>query len=409
MAETIADDWHVRSADALIPEFRLAAACCRWPPSPAREQAVAIAAAEVTDWELFLRIVRRQRVEGLVHDALRWIDVGAPRSIREALAASGTAIARQNLAFAAESARLLRRFEAAGLELLFVKGVSLSLLAYGNLAVKKAWDIDMAVPPERIREACALLRADSYVRLEPHPELSEEQFDAWVDHCKESVWRHSGTGIVVELHSALVETERLLRGVSARSAPQIVEIGGGIALPTLRTEELFAYLCVHGAGHAWSRLKWIADVAALVGKEDPAGIVRLYRIAEELGAGRSAAQALLLCERLFERALPATLHAELARDRRVRWLVAAALASMAGRNVESELDESLLGTLPIHLSHFFLGRGLRFKAAEARRKLASPHDRARQVLPRGLGFLYPLIALPSWLRRRATAKAAQRP
>lgn len=398
-----------RRVDALIPEFRLAAACCRWPPSPERDEAVLAAASEVRDWPLFLRVVRRQRVEGLVHEALSRSSAELPPEVRAELASSAGMIARQNLAFAAESARVQRLFADAKIRLLFVKGVTLSLLAYDNLAVKKAWDIDMVVAAERVGEACAILRANGYVRMEPHPDYSEDQFDAWVEHCKESIWYHQASGIVVELHSGLVDNDSLLQGVTAASPSQMVEIGGGIALPTLRTEELYAYLCVHGATHAWSRLKWIADVAALLSGGDPAETERLHRAADAIGAGRASAQALLLCARLFELPLPTRLRAELEHDRRTAWLVAAALSAMAGRNVETELDDSLLGTLPIHLSHFFLGRGLRFKAAEARRKLASPHDRAQHRLPSGLGFLYPLMALPSWLRRRATGKAARRP
>ena len=58
------------AGDALEPEFLLVAACCRWPASEGRNVAVRNAAAGVTDWNHFLRLVRRQRVAGLVHDAL---------------------------------------------------------------------------------------------------------------------------------------------------------------------------------------------------------------------------------------------------------------------------------------------------------------------------------------------------
>ena len=35
-------------------------------------------------------------------------------------------------------------------------------------------------------------------------------------------------------------------------------------MPTLADEPLYAYLCVHGASSAWFRLKWIADLNALL-------------------------------------------------------------------------------------------------------------------------------------------------
>jgi hypothetical protein len=61
--------------------------------------------------------------------------------------------------------------------------------------------------------------------------------------------------------------------------------------------------------------------------------------------------------------------------------------------------------VPIHLSHFLLGRGARFKLSEARRKLRDPHDRAALALPGPLGVLYPLLAIPRWLWRRVKGPA----
>ena len=77
-----------------------------------------------------------------------------------------------------------------------------------------------------------------------------------------------------------------------------------------------------------------------------------------------------------------------------------ALGAMAGRTGEIELDDTVLGTVPIHLSHFLLAPGWRYKAAEVRRKSLSHHDRATMPLPRPLHFLYPLLVVPSWLWRR---------
>jgi len=58
------------SKRALVPEIRLVTACCRWPPSPARDEAVREAAAAITDWPRFLRVVRRHRVTGFVRASL---------------------------------------------------------------------------------------------------------------------------------------------------------------------------------------------------------------------------------------------------------------------------------------------------------------------------------------------------
>jgi hypothetical protein len=185
------------------------------------------------------------------------------------------------------------------------------------------------------------------------------------------------------------------------SPTQQVEVARGRFLKTLRTDELFAYLCVHGASSAWFRLKWIADVAALLGNCPPEEIERLYRRSQALKAGRSAAQALLLCERILATPVPPALVAELRSDSINRWLLDIALRKLAGRTLTAELDETLLGTATIHLMQFALLPGLRFKVAELRRQLVDPTDRISVPLPSGLGFLYPLVAISRRLGLRA--------
>ena len=388
-------------------EFLLAAACCRWPPSVERNKAVLGAAARAVDWDRFLRIVRRQRVDGLVSDALERAGVKPSQLVSAELHREAKGIARQNLAFAAESLRIHRLFEAAGLTFLFVKGATLDVLAYGGLGLKKARDIDLVIAPETVEQACALMVEAGYSRVSPGPEVKPEQFAVWVKLCKETAWKHPN-GIIVELHSGLVDNPILLPGIGVHSPRQRVEIAPGIHLPTLALDELFAYLCVHGATHAWSRMKWIADVAALLKDHDSAGLERLYRRSLELGIGRCSAQALLLCQQLFGLELPEHLAAELRADAATRRLVRIALAAMGGRNAETELDDTVLGTVPIHLSHFLLATGWRYKASEVRRKSLSHHDRATVPLPRPLHFLYPLLVMPSWLWRRVRGPQAER-
>jgi hypothetical protein len=210
---------------------------------------------------------------------------------------------------------------------------------------------------------------------------------------------------VLELHNGLVDNPALLPGIGAHSPRQWVAVGAGIRLPTLQKDELFAYLCVHGATHAWSRMKWVADVSALLSHDPPQERERLYHRSLELGVGRCSAQALLLCQKLFALDLPVRLSAELAKDFGTRWLTGVALRTMAGSHSETELEDTVLGTVPIHLSHFLLAPGWRYKASEARRKSVSHHDRSALRLPRLLHFLYPVLLLPNWLWRRARGSA----
>ena len=383
-------------------EFRLVAACCRWPPSPARDEAVAAAAALPTDWTLVARIAERHRVEGLVWNALRQAGVDVPAGAGEPLQAAAGRIARQNLVLTAESLRLAARLEEAGISFLFVKGVALGALVYGSVGPKMGWDIDLLVPPAAVEAAATLLEAAGYRLDLPSGPRGRERLTLFHRHWKESVWKSADGRLTVELHTALSDHPALLPEVGPDSPTQDVEVAKGRFLPTLRTDELFAYLSVHGASSAWFRLKWIADVAALLAGAPPAEIERLYRRSRQLGAGRASAQALLLCRRLFGTRLPPALAAELEADRTNRWLLAVALRMLAGRTVATELHDVRFGTLSIHLMQFGLQPGLRFKLGELGRQLVDARDRVDVPLPRWLGFLYPLVSLS----RRLTGRRA---
>lgn len=380
-------------------EFQLVAACCRWPPSPAREEAL-LAAAAGADWNLVARIAQRHRVEGLVWNALRQAGAPFPAEVGERLQAAAERIARQNLVLTAESLRLTALLERAQIRHLFIKGVSLGVLAYGSIGPKMGWDIDLLVPIESVEPAASVLEAAGYRLHIPSGPRGREKLGLWHRHWKESVWTTPDGRLTVELHSRLNDNSMLLPEVGLDSPSRQVEVSKGRFLATLRSEELFAYLCVHGASSAWFRLKWIADVGALLGDCPPDEIERLYRRSQEMGAGRAAAQALLLCERLLAIPLPAALAAELRSDGINRWLLDIALRKLAGRTLTAELNEKLLGTGTIHLMQFALLPGLRFKFAELRRRLAFPAHRIAVPLPKALGFLYPLVAVSRRLGRR---------
>lgn len=384
----------------IIPEFALAVACCRWPPSAERNDAVVRAAVGI-DWPLFAAVVDRHRVAGLIWAALRQAEVAPPPDIRDHLSVAAHTIAAQNLELAAASVRLIRAFEAADIPVLFLKGISLGQLAYQDVSLKQGWDIDILAPPASVAGAAKVLEQEGFDLIAPAPPLGREQLLAWHGFWKESVWRDSG-GVHVELHTRLADNRALIPGLDWRSPQQDVAVQGH-PLPTLRTDELFAYLCVHGASSAWFRLKWIADVAALLSPFEEEKIERLYRASQGLGAGRAAAQALLLAAHLFDTRISADLAREVRSDRVNRWLFTAALRKMAGRSVAAELDQVHFGTASIHLMQMGLLPGWKYKLSEIIRQSAAPEDMLEWRLPRMLYFLYPVVRLVRRSRRNGRA------
>jgi hypothetical protein len=186
---------------------------------------------------------------------------------------------------------------------------------------------------------------------------------SWHERRKESVWGKDG-GLPLELHTRLADNPQLIPSITVGSPTQSVDVAAGIRLPTLAVDELFAYLCVHGASSAWFRLKWIADLAAILDGLPPAELERLHDRSLQLGAGRASGQAMLLADRLFGTLGESSLRSELERDSRIRWLAESASRQLAGRTDPREPTTVPLGTWRIHLTQFLLKPGPRFKLGE---------------------------------------------
>lgn len=342
-------------------EFKLAVGCCR---ANFRGEAPADDRIEA-DWGRFVDLIGFHRIEGLAWKALSANSSAAPEAVVARLSDAAKAIAARNLQAAADCHALLDRFDAAGVPLLFLKGLTLGALAYGNPAIKSAIDLDLLIDPTDLGRAAELLRAAGYELAAPRNSPADRVLHAWHRGWKESVWSKSAPGLQLDLHTRTADNPRLIPRIDVHAQRQSVHLGSGIRVPTLADDELFAYLTVHGASSAWFRLKWVSDFAAFL--HNRPDIDRLYERSQELGAGRAAGQALLLADELFG-TLEASpeLRRQLGRDRVTRRLFEIALRLLTKAPIEP--TQQRLGTLAIHRTQFLLLPGLPYKVSEVARQ-----------------------------------------
>jgi hypothetical protein len=386
---------------SLSREFLLAAACSIWPPSTYREEAIRAAAAGPLDWERFIRVSNRQRVVGLVHDGLRRARPAIPPRVTSDLEKQAAALVRRNLALAAEAVRLQNLFTETRIPVLFIKGASLAMLAFDTLGLSGGEDIDLLVPRESLPAAIALVTRAGYQRFDPPPDLGDEQLRLLLQLRKDIAFIHGTTRVRIELHWRLFLNPHTMDETSTWHAARFVPLAGANGLRTLGQEDLFAYLCMHGALHWWNRLKWLADVNALLATSPQDRVEHLIRCAEAKGAGRAAALALLLCRRLLGMPLPTSLVATLADNATVRWLETTALNALSTGQSELEPNKTRLGTTRGSLSTFLVKPSWRYRLAEFTTHLTNPTDVLSVPLPAALHFLYPLLRFPLWVWRHA--------
>jgi hypothetical protein len=389
--------------------LELAFACCAWPPSAPGDQRVQAAAEAVNDWAEFGRIVQRNHIMPLVHSALTRANVLPPADIRAEFSERAAKAARRAIDMAFESLRLQSTFDSAALPLMVIKGIPLGCLAYGDFALKESVDIDILVHPDNVVRAKATLHDLGY---EMHPrKVDGSAFEQFVEHGKEAAFVNRQKRLLVELHWRLTGFGRPLRGVDVNGPSQQVSLPGG-TLKTLANEPLFAFLCLHGETHNWSRLKWLADVNAFAARQSPGELERLYRAAQALGVGRSASVALRLCHSLLGLPLGESLAAALDDTPVTRALTWNALGGLKDGGGGREHRPYTFTWLRVQAAQFLLGEGLGHIRDQANALWNSPEDRARLPLPRRLGFLYHVLRVPMWATRnvsRIVRQAATRP
>lgn len=274
---------------------------------------------------------------------------------------------------------------------LFVKGATIGVLAYGALGIKRSWDIDLLITPDLVASALQLLEREGFQLVSP-PSLNKQSLERFVRFHHEALVCNA-RGIPVELHWRLSSKAHVLPGVNARSPYQLVAVGGR-QVKTLSDDLLIPYLIAHGQGHGWGRLKWLADLNAMLVGRSADDILQLQARAQALGLGDGASATLILCNQLFGLALPKE---ELVRRRSVERLVHTYLACMSHPLGGSDLPDVSGTNMMLVVSRIRFAAGWRDLVGELGAIWTQPSVRAR--LPAPLDFLYHVFRIPLFLAR----------
>jgi len=283
------------------PEFQLLAACSVIAPGSTDQshtEAILSRCAKVVDWNAFLLLVDRHSVPGPVYSALCRHGVGHwPDGIREKLKRKKIQSCGRALVYAAELVRLIQAFAAEGIEVLSLKGAALSVHLFGDPGMRHVRDLDLMVQPEDLTHSDQLLNASGYQCIFPDfaPTQKMENRILLQDHHR-TYW-HDGLQVMVELHW------RIEHWTSENVAELWQHCHGtdwmGTTIRQLDDDALLLLLCSHGAGHKWSHLKWLSDVALLMTQERSASWDALLEMASRFDLLRALAQATLLVHWLY--------------------------------------------------------------------------------------------------------------
>ena len=338
---------------------------------------------ETTNWQHVLETAQEHAIPPLLYHHFRSECVDeVPADVMLQLRDLNEANTNHAFRLLAELVKLLDLFKEHGIDAIPFKGPTLSLLAFGDVALRQFADVDILIRAEHMAPAGRLLSANGFLptpRLDGGQEAALLRFDCAQNFCNQQNvtvdlhWNFAPKylGIAVDLHT--------LRG---RLQP--IHFGQR-KMTTLAQEDLLLVLSIHGFTHNWQRLGWISDIAGLIERNTTSWEL-LLRNARRLGLQRILSVGLLLASKLLEAGIPRTALTEIERD-----AAAVELADRYALRILNPREDARLFESP--LIHLRMRERLPDKIFGGVRLLLVPRafDWLFLSIPASLSFLYYLV------------------
>jgi len=266
------------------------------------------------DEDNLIQAASRHAVTALAYDAVAALPT-APATLKTSFRRAAEQETLRVCALTADLIQVCKVLEDAEVPALVLKGPVLSTLAFGCPAARSFSDIDVFVPKQDVGRALESIRGMGFAP-------ADERWSAAAGS-KDVTLYHSETGTCVELHWELyVDLIHVPSDFgSAWRRRQSVRIAG-VLIQTLGTADTYLYLCVHGAVHAWSHLKWLYDVAGLLQSGHVVNWPELLHRATARGCLRMLLTGISAACDLFSLEIPHALIQPAASDRVVKKLAA---------------------------------------------------------------------------------------
>jgi Uncharacterised nucleotidyltransferase len=302
------------------PEAELLLLCGRTQLTPDKVQRVGELVKEKIDWDF---VTQQALYHGTIPLLFRNLSLICPDRIPGATLNQfrdfSNGIACSNLRLTGELLSLLNLFRRYGIRALPLKGPSLAVAVYRNLALRHFNDLDILIPREDMVKARELLIQQGY---RPSLKLTATEESDYLQSHHDYKFIRAEDGLVIEIQWAItkrlfdfpVDFDDLWKRREKLSL-------AGVELSSVALEDLLLLLCVHGTKHRWEQLKWICDIAELVDAYQPQiNWDRLTICTREQGGQRMLFLGLYLAQDLLGAALPDQVLKIIRHDSKIRLL-----------------------------------------------------------------------------------------
>jgi hypothetical protein len=250
---------------------------------------------ETLDWDYVLAIAFGHGLLPLLHKNLSTAAADlVPGHVLARLKRESVANSQSVLHLMGKLLTAYRVLTERGIPVAVFKGAVLSQMAYGELSLRQAGDIDMLIDRKHFTEARSLLESLGYEMMPP---LTPAQLASHLDfHCEIPFMRDEWFTIV-DLHWGLAPRSFVFGLEAGEVMSRLRNISlSGTSVNTFCDEDLVFYLSMHGAKHLWHRLEWVVSLAELIRASKDLDWSIVVRRAEAAHATRMLALGLRLVE-----------------------------------------------------------------------------------------------------------------
>ncbi len=377
---------HPAPTTLVSPEWSLLCAASSADPRESDLVRVRTVLERPIEWESVLRLAEQHGTSSLLYQNLARLADAIPPAVLTSLRQRYERNVHKSLFLTRELIRILDCLDAIGVEVIPYKGVVLSEVYYGDMAMRQSGDMDLFVRKRDVARTKSAVRDLGFTPRVPIPEDAEADYIASGYEC---TFDSPAGKNLLELQWALqprfyaVDFE--MDGLFER-AVNVALAGRSVRTPS--PEDLLLVLSVHAAKHVWGRLIWLCDIAQILKREN-VNWKWVQSQAQELGIERILHITLLLANRLLATAIPAPLENPILADRAAHAFAdEIAVAVAAGVTYEEE-----------KVSYFRLMMRLRERKTDRLRFLArltftpGPGEWETIRLPKALFPLYRLVRL----------------
>src|SRR6267154_467798 len=267
------------------------------------------------NWEAVLRLADEHGTSSLLYQSLSRVEDLVPSSVMGALRKRYEGNVHKSLFLARELVRILDRLDEFEIEVIPYKGLALSEVYYGDMALRQAGDIDLFVRRKdviRIKKAVCELGYTTRVRI---PEDAEEDYlESGYEYTFDSPAGKNLLELQWALQPRFYSVDFDMDGLFKRAVNATV---AGRRVNTPSAEDLLLVLSVHAAKHVWGRLIWLCDITRILKREN-LDWDWVQSQAREFGIERILHVTLLLTNHFLATAVPGEMERAILSDRVAR-------------------------------------------------------------------------------------------